>query len=207
MNRAVLTGAVVLAMCAAPAFAQSAGTAAQKTPTKGAKSATTAKGGSDQHFVMDVAKDGMAEVELGRLASQKATNEQVKQFGQRMVDDHTKANDELKSIAQKKNITLPNDPDPKAKAFQDRLSKMSGEQFDRAYMQHMLADHRKAVALFRTESKSGTDPDVKSFASKTLPTLEEHLKQAQEANKAVGTSGAAQKGTKSTKGTKNPRSK
>jgi putative membrane protein len=210
MNRSVLAGAVVLAMCAAPAFAQTTDTNKQKGTTQKSgtqKSATPAKAGSDQHFVMEAAKGGMAEVELGKLATQKATNDQVKQFGQRMVDDHGKANDELKSLAQNKKITLPTEVDPKDKAFHDRLAKMSGEQFDRAYMQHMLADHRKDVNAFRMESKSGKDPDVKAWASKTLPTLEEHLKQAQETNKAVGTSGTAQKGTKSTKGTKGTKTK
>ena len=217
MNRSVLVGAVVLAMSAAPAFAQSSGQTSGSAKTPTTKQGTTkqgttakqgtmeAKGGSDQHFVMEAAKGGLAEVELGKVASQKASNDQVKKFAQRMVDDHGKANDELKSLAQNKNITLPTQVDPKDKAFEDRLSKLSGEQFDRAYMQHMLADHRKDVNAFRMESKSGKDPDVKSWAAKTLPTLEEHLKQAQDTNKAVGTSGSTAKGTKSTKGTKNPK--
>jgi len=182
-----------MAMSAVPAFAQ---TSTGQTPTGTKKTATakeqasTAKAGSDQHFVMEAAKGGLAEVELGKLASDKASSDQVKQFGKRMVDDHGKANDELKSLAQSKNITLPTSVDPKDKAFEDRLSKMSGEQFDRAYMQHMLADHRKDVNAFRTESQSGKDPEIKAWAAKTLPTLQEHLKQAQDTNKAVGTSGS-----------------
>jgi len=114
----------------------------------------------------------------------------VKKFGQRMVDDHSKANDELKTLAQQKNIPLPSGLDSKAKALQARLEKLSGAQFDRAYMQAMLADHRMDVSAFKKESTSGQDPDVKSWASKTLPTLEEHLKMAQDTSKtAVGTSG------------------
>jgi putative membrane protein len=168
-----------MAVGASGAYAQTAA----KTGTQAMK--TTA----DSHFVMEAAQGGMAEVELGELASQKASSSDVKQFAQRMVSDHGKANDELKTLAQSKNITLPTTPNAEAKATKDRLSKLDGAAFDRAYMQHMLTDHRKDVAAFRTESKSGKDADVKSWAAKTLPTLEEHLKLAQDANKAVGTSG------------------
>jgi putative membrane protein len=140
---------------------------------------------------MEAARGGMAEVELGQLASQKAQSDQVKQFAQRMVQDHGKANDELKSLAQQKNITLPTELDAKHKATHDRLSKLSGAQFDRAYMQDMLQDHRKDVNEFRKESQSGRDPEVKAWAAKTLPTLEEHLTLAQTASRgAVGTSGS-----------------
>ena len=192
MSRAVLVATVAIAMSAVPSFAQtptgqpSGGT--KKTPTA-QEHASTTKAGSDQHFVMEAAKGGLAEVELGKLASDKASSDQVKQFGKRMVDDHSKANDELKSLAQSKNITLPTSVDPKDKAFEDRLSKLSGEQFDRTYMQHMLTDHRKVANAFRTESQSGKDAEIKAWAAKTLPTIEEHLKQAQDTNKAVGTSG------------------
>ena len=192
MSKMILAGAVVLTISAGPLFAQAP--AAKSTHEGHAAMA------SDQHFVMDVAKDGMAEVELAKMAQEKASSDQVKQFAQRMVTDHTKANDELKTLAQNKSITLPTVPDPKAKAFQDRLSKMSGEQFDHAYMQHMLLDHQKAVSAFRVESKSGKDADVKSWAAKTLPTLEEHLKLAQDTNKAVGTSGSTTAKPKATKG-------
>jgi len=144
----------------------------------------------------------MAEVELGQLASQKAQSDQVKQFAQRMVQDHGKANDELKTLAQQKNITLPTDLDAKHKSTRDRLSKLSGAQFDRAYMQDMLADHRKDVSDFRKESQSGKDPDVKAWAAKTLPTLEEHLKLAESAShSAVGTSGSRSSGAQGSTGT------
>jgi len=174
MRKAIGAGTIMLSLAALPVLAQPA-----------AKNA-------DQTFVVNAAKGGMAEVELGKLAAEKATKDAVKKFGQRMADDHSKANDELKSLAQSKGITLPTSVDPKDKATQDRFAKLSGDAFDRAYMQHMLADHRKDVAAFRTESKSGKDPDVKAWAGKTLPTLEEHLKLAQDTAKdvgAVGTSG------------------
>jgi len=153
---------------------------------------------------MEAARGGLAEVELGQLASEKASSDQVKQFGQKMVTDHGKANDELKSLAQSKNITLPTDTDAKHKATRDRLSKLSGAAFDRAYMQDMLSDHRKDVSDFRKESQSGKDPEVKAWAAKTLPTLEEHLQLAQSASRgAVGTSGnKTSEGNKTNGGTR-----
>ncbi|HEY7170483.1 MAG TPA: DUF4142 domain-containing protein [Vicinamibacterales bacterium] len=177
-------GIAVLALAAAPAFAQTSGAAA-KTAQPETKSAA-----ADHQFVMDAARGGMAEVELGKLAGDKAQSEQVKQFGHRMAQDHAKANDELKSLAQQKNIMLPSTLDAKDKATVDRLSKLSGAAFDRAYMQDMLQDHRKDVNEFRKESQSGKDPEVKAWAAKTLPTLEEHLRLAQSTSGAVGTSGS-----------------
>jgi putative membrane protein len=194
MMRVLLAGTVALAM-SGPALAQTTQPKQSKPQTKAA-TPTASKQMSDQKFVMDAAKGGMAEVELGKLAQDKASNEQVKNFGKRMVDDHSKANDELKTLAKNKNITLPSDLDPKDKAMRDRLSKMSGAAFDRAYMSAMLQDHKKDVSEFKKESSSGHDSDVKAFASKTLPTLEDHLKLAQDTGKAVGTSGTAKSGKK-----------
>lgn len=162
-----------------------------------ASSSMTLKG-ADQKFVMEAAQGGMAEVQMGNLAAQKASSADVKQFGQRMVTDHSKANDELKSVASQKSITLPSDIGAKHKAVMDRLSNLSGEAFDREYMRHMLADHRKDVADFRKEANSGKDADVKAFASKTLPTLEEHLKMSEEINGKVG-SNSADRSSKSNK--------
>jgi putative membrane protein len=156
----------------------------------GASQAAKSNSGADRQFVMEAAVGGLAEVALGQMAGEKAESDQVKQFGQRMVTDHGKANDELKTLAQNKGMTLPANVDAKHKATQDRLSKLSGAAFDRAYMQEMLNDHRKDVNEFRKESQSGKDPDVKAWAAKTLPTLEEHLQMAQSASRgAVGTSG------------------
>ncbi len=185
MFKALVAGTVVLGFAAAPAFAGQQPTTAEK-----ADKAMAGRGMSpDQNFVSKAALDGMAEVELGRLAVEKAGSDDVKKFGHRMVDDHSKAGDELKTLAQNKQITLPTGGNPHAKATHDRLANLSGAAFDRAYMQAMLTDHRKAVNEFRMESKSGKDADVKGWAAKTLPTLEEHLKMAQDANRAVGTSG------------------
>jgi putative membrane protein len=132
----------------------------------------------DSAFVTKAAQGGMAEVELGNLAQQNGSSDTVKQFGKRMVGDHTKANDELKTLASDKGVSLPTALDAKSQATKDRLSKLSGAAFDRAYMQDMVTDHQQDVAEFRKQSTRGTDPDLKAFASKTLPTLEEHLKLA-----------------------------
>ena len=113
----------------------------------------------------------------------------MKQFGKKMVDEHSKADDELKMLARTKNITLPSDSDAKEKALHDRLSKLSGGAFDRAYMRAMVEDHRKDANEFRTEARAGKDADVKAWAAKTLPMIESHLQQAEGANKVVGTSG------------------
>jgi putative membrane protein len=180
MKNVVLASAVVLAMAAVPAAAQYG---QKKATTKG----TTT---SDQHFVTDVANVGMAEVELGKLAADKASNDQVKKFGQRMADDHAKAGDELKALAEKNNLTWPTELDAKHKAVRDRFSKLTGESFDRAYMQEMVNGHRAAVNTFKMEAKNGKTPEIQTWASKTLTTIEDHLKQAQEiARGVVGTTG------------------
>ena len=137
-------------------------------------------GMSDATFVKKAAEGGLAEVELGKLAAEKASNEDVKKFGQKMVDDHGKANDQLKEVAAKDNIELPTEPNAKDKAEKARLEKLSGEQFDRAYMKAMVKDHTKDVKEFQHESTSAKNPDVKSFAEQTLPTLQQHLKMAQQ---------------------------
>jgi len=194
MLKTLLAGTVVFGM-ALSASAQPPTPTQSPTPTppKADKTADHAAATADHTFVTKAAEGGMAEVKLGQLAADKATSDEVKKFGQRMVTDHSKANDELKTLAQQKSITLPTDLSAKDKATYDRFSKLTGAAFDRAYMQHMLADHRTDVNEFKKESTSGKDPDVKAWAGKTLPTLEEHLKLAQDANKAVGTSGTKEK--------------
>jgi putative membrane protein len=132
----------------------------------------------DRNFLMDAAMGGMMEVELGRLAAQKGASDAVKQFGQRMVDDHSAANTELMSLATSKGITLPTALDEKHQQHVTKLSGMSGAEFDRAYAKMMLSDHNKDVSAFEKESTKGADPDLKAFATKTLPTLREHQQMA-----------------------------
>jgi putative membrane protein len=132
----------------------------------------------DRHFIRKAGEGGLAEVELGKLAAEKGQSEEVKKFGQRMVDDHGKANDQLKQLAESKGVTLPTELSAKDKATKARLEKLSGEKFDRAYMNDMVQDHTKDVSEFKKESTTAKDSDVKNFASQTLPTLEDHLKEA-----------------------------
>jgi putative membrane protein len=131
--------------------------------------------GADAAFVKQAAEGGMIEVAKGRLAAQKGAHEDIKQFGQRMVDDHTKAGDELKAIAGGKNMLLP-DETPKApmQAAMTKLGKLEGAAFDRAWVDDQLRDHDKTIALFEREAKTGADAELKAFAVKTLPVLKEH---------------------------------
>ena len=126
----------------------------------------------------------MAEVELGKLATQKASRDDIKQFGQKIVDDHTKANDQLKEVATKENIPIPDALDSKHQARIDKLSKLSGEDFDKAFVKDQLKDHQAEVRDFSAEAQSGTDANVKTFASNVLPTLQQHLEQVKDLNKS-----------------------
>jgi putative membrane protein len=139
----------------------------------------------DSAFAMKAAQANLAEVELGKLALQKSTSDDVKKFAQQMVDDHSKALDELNDVAGKKNITLPSALDAEHKKLSDRLSKLSGAAFDRQYMPAMVDGHRNVAAEVRKESQSGSDPDLKAWAAKTLPTVEAHLKHAETVNRSV----------------------
>ena len=141
----------------------------------GERTAMGAMNSKDRDFVVEAAMGGMMEVELGRWATQKSTNDAVKQFGRRMADDHAKANTELMSLAASKGITLPTELDAKHRAEITKLLRLSGEEFDRAYSKLMLSDHTKDVAAFEKQSTKGADPDIKAFATSTLPTLQEHL--------------------------------
>lgn len=140
---------------------------------------------SDADFVMMAASGGMMEVEGGKTAAAKATNADVKKFGQHMVDDHSKANTELMALAKKKNWKVPAAMNPEHKAELDKVAAMKGTDFDKAYMAAMVKDHEKDVALFESASKNATDPDLKAWAAKTLPTLQMHLEMARTNNAKV----------------------
>ena len=149
------------------------------------KTSSSKLSSSDSAFIKEAAQGGMMEVELGKAAQDKASNEKVKDFGKRMEQDHSKANDELKSWASSNNVTLPTEENAQQKAMHDKLAKMSGDAFDRAYASHMVADHAKAVGSFQHASKTAANADLKAWAAKTLPTLEEHQKQARTVNAKV----------------------
>ncbi len=150
--------------------------------------ATTA---TDTKFLRTVARADLAEVELGRLAEQKATNPEVKQFAQRMIHDHTQNRDQLKQVAAEQHVTLPDTISPKDKATKDSLEKLSGAEFDKAYMSDMLKDHRTDVAEVEHASKTAHNPAVKTFAEQTLPVLESHLKEAEKVAPQAGATQSA----------------
>ncbi len=137
----------------------------------------------DKKFVKEAALGGMTEVELGKLAAQKGESDGVKQFGQKMVDDHSKANDQLKEVATKDGMEIPSALDKKEQSRVDKLSKLSGPAFDKAYIKDQLKDHEHDVSEFQAEAQNGSDPKVKQFAASTLPTLQEHLSMVKDLNK------------------------
>jgi len=139
---------------------------------------------------MDMAMVNMAEVEMGKLAQSKSQNAEVKTFAQQMIDDHTKGLAEVQAVAQAKGITLPTELDAKHKAMSAKLAKLEGEKFDREYMKvGGLASHKEALALLNKNEKGAKDADVKGLATKMKPTVEQHLKAAQQmpANAKSGT--------------------
>jgi putative membrane protein len=133
----------------------------------------------DFKFADNTADAGMAEIKLGELAQKNAADKTVQEFGKSMVRDHTKAADELKALAQKKNITLPDKVGSSNQSTYDDLSKKTGADFDKAYMDKMVSDHKSVISDFESESSGGKDPELKSWAAKTLPVLRHHLKMAQ----------------------------
>lgn len=145
---------------------------------------------SDKDFMMKAAMAGMEEVQLGQVAMQQGSSDGVKQFGQQMVTDHTAANEKLMQVASTKGVTLPTAPDAAAQARMTKLRALTGPAFDKQYIKEAgLSDHEKAVKLFQKESTSGKDPDVRGFASATLPTIQTHLSMAR--TLAGGTSGGS----------------
>jgi putative membrane protein len=173
----VLTCAGALAIVPGTAVAQAGG----QDATQGAAAPRTDAGSqqmmssADKAFAMKAAQDGMAEVQLGKLAADKATNPDVKAFGQQMVDDHTKANDQLKQLAQQENMTVPASIDAKDQSKYEKLTKLSGAEFDKEYVKNMVKDHEMDVKLFQKEADNGKDANIKGFAAQTLPVLQGHL--------------------------------
>lgn len=134
----------------------------------------------DKAFMMQAAAGGIAEVEMARIALQKSTDTEVKKHAQHMLDDHTKANDELKALAAKRNVTLPTVPEAKHQELIRKLNGLTRKEFDKTYIQESGIDgHREMRMLFQNEINSGKDTDVKAFAIKTLPTIESHLSHAE----------------------------
>ena len=144
---------------------------------------------ADAPFIGKAAMDGLAEVEHGRLAAQHASSPEVKRFARRMIDDHSKAGDELKRLASQKEVTLAAKLDDQHRATHDHLAQLKGPEFDKAYMSQMAKAHLEAVASFQEEANRGQDADVKAWAAKTLPTLQEHVKLASSINATINKPG------------------
>jgi putative membrane protein len=140
---------------------------------------------ADTTFAQKAAAASMSEVQLGNLAQQRGQNPAVKAFGKRMVEDHTRLSQELSGIAGRSGITLPNTPNAKDQEEYNRLSQLSGAAFDNAYIRAMIADHRADLTEFRRQSDQGMDPELKAFATKSIPVLEEHLKLAENAARDI----------------------
>jgi putative membrane protein len=164
-----------------PASAQPASSDSSSASSSAASSsASNTSGNPDQQFMSDAAKGNREEVQFGKMVVAKTSDPAVKRFAQMMVDDHTKALNQLQQIAGNKNVTLPDGLPDDAKDLQDKLTSESGQQLDKDYMDSMVQDHQKDVQDFQQASQNVQDKDVKQWAAKTLPTLQQHLKRAQQ---------------------------
>lgn len=178
----VLMPFALAALCSLGAVAQTS-SSQSKTGTKAEHmkaehSSAKTKAAGEHAFLREAGYADLAEVQLGQLAEQKASSPEVKQFAQRMVNDHTKNDDQLKTVAQEEGVTLPDKLSAKDEATKARLEKLSGKEFDHAYMLDMVRDHTKDVAKFKDESKENVASAVKNYVDQSLPTLESHLKDA-----------------------------
>jgi putative membrane protein len=184
--------AIVLLSFSLAAFGQNA----SQSSTTGKSKSSKAGGASDAQFATKAAQGNMAEVELGKLATEKSQNDDVKKFGQRMMDDHTKAEQDLEGVASKDNLTVPKGPNAEQKAEKQRLEKLSGAAFDRAYMHLMVKDHTNDVAEFQKEANNtSANADLRDYAKRTYPTLEDHLTNAKAVNDTLTKSAASGKST------------
>jgi len=179
-----LVSALALAALLAPGAAFAADTP-EKRP-EGTKEEIAKQTPKAQEFVMHAVQDGMAEVTLGHLADTKGAHVEVKAFGRKMAEDHAKANEELTELANGKGIPAPAAPAPKHQALFERLNRLAGVEFDRAYMQAMVSDHDNAISAFRKFAEEGDDAELKAWAKKTLPTLEEHERHAKDVAVQIG---------------------
>jgi putative membrane protein len=205
MTRRLLVSAALLALGAfSPLQAQSSQTSQPDTQqqqgttgsqdqqgTMGSQSQQGSISDSDRDFAKTAYQDNLAEISVGQLAVQRASNNDVKQYAQELVDDHTKANDQLKQIATSKGIDLPSEVDSQAKSEQDRLSQVSGSDFDRQFLDQEKKDHQKAIALFQQEASQGQDPDLKSYASENLSKLQQHASMADHISGSTGSDSAS----------------
>jgi putative membrane protein len=208
MTRTLLSSLLALSL-AGPVAAQATGAGPSGTAgSTGTADKAAAQSGTCQlaAFLKQAAQNGLAEVEGSKLALTKAQNTQVKAFAQQMVDDHGKANEELKTLASAKGVELPAEPSVAQKAKMKSLHTADGADFDRRYADTLgVAAHEDTVKLFQKASTGAADPQVKAFATKTLPTLQHHLQMAKDMKAATSKEGdVSASGTGQAKGKAKP---
>ena len=182
-----LSGFLAMQSCNSNQSATSSGAASTDTPTSNLANtnpADTPLTDKDE-FPLKAASGGMLEVQLGQLAQKNGQSQRVKNFGAMMVKDHSKANTELKAIAETKNISLPTTLIPEHQEHVTMLQKVTGAEFDKQYMEMMTKDHQEDIDEFDKASKNSADADIKAFATKTLPVLRVHLDSAQAINSSL----------------------
>jgi putative membrane protein len=176
-SRFMFSGALGVALVmSTAAFAQTNEPQAERA----APDPSTQTHAPDAKFVEAASAAGLAEVSLGKLGAAHGQSDAVKAFGQQMVDDHTKANEELNTIAGGKSIPVSKLPMASDTSAASKIGNMKGDEFDAAFKKRMVQDHEKVVKLFTKESTAGKDPDLKAFAAKTLPILQHHLEMAKQ---------------------------
>jgi putative membrane protein len=141
----------------------------------------------DRKFIMDAPAANLAEIKMGQLAKQRATNAEVKSFAQMMIDDHTKANNELAQIAQRMGVTPPKDVAPYHRAAMAGMSRLSGMEFDMAYIKGQLGDHALTLDLLEMQENSGKDPELRQFAARARPVVQKHYEIARELEEKMHT--------------------
>jgi putative membrane protein len=219
MWKAALGVTASVLLCGAPVLAQSTGSGASQSNSttsgsgsmsgssagsmQGTQRSTGMQGGSgmsgesgkvsssDKSFMKEAMEGDMAEIKLAQLAQQKASSDQVKQFAQRMIDDHTKLDAQMKPMAQQFGVEPPTDLSAKHKSVETKLQGLSGEQFDREYIKAMVSDHREDDQAFLREENAAKDPTLKSAVSQAEPIIADHLRMAQDLDKSLKSKGGS----------------
>jgi putative membrane protein len=197
MNQPIIYGKKALALASAVLLCGSMGLA-QRAPSGASSPSTTQTpgqnpgmdptlngtpgqpSGSDRIFVRKAMQGSLAEIQLGQLTLQKSNNDQVKQFAQHMIDDHTKLNDQMKPVAQQLGVDVPNQISKKDQKLMAKLQALSGPAYDQAYIHDMVKDHKADLNDFQTEASSGSDPTVKDAAAQSSKLIAQHLQMAQQ---------------------------
>jgi putative membrane protein len=186
MKSLIVSTAVAALLAAAPALAQSTNPPnlnpdSTAKPGSAAAAGAASEGSSDARFIDHVARDNEGEIELGKLAVQKTQSPEVKALAQRLVTDHSKANQQLKRLAQKESVSVPTGVGKEQKDLRAQLEKLNGAAFDRAFVDAEVKDHQNDITFYQNESNRLQDPQLRSFAQQTLPVLQEHLQMAERA--------------------------